>query len=253
MAEHDTSQGDPARGAAGGVSDRLVDAALGLAAERGWRRLTMADIAEAAGLPLNAALRVHGSRNAVLRAMGEQVDAAMLQEALAFTDEDGPRDRLFDMLMRRYDALARWRAGLAAIIRDLPADPGAFMVSMQGVYHSMGLALEAASLPADGFGGLATRKGLAAVYLSTMRVWVNDDTADLSRTMAALDKGLDRAESVMSTLCRVVPCRDRGRGSRRDDGSGGPAPDAASDAAPDTDPGTPPPDPGTGGDTAART
>ncbi|WP_170294739.1 TetR/AcrR family transcriptional regulator [Roseospira navarrensis] len=219
MAENDTTS-------TGDVSRRLIDAALGLAAEDGWRRLTMAAIAERAGVPLNAALRVHGSRNEVLRAMGHHVDAAMLDEALTFTDQDGPRDRLFDMLMRRFDALSPWRAGLAAIIKDLPADPGTFVVSMQGVYHSMGLALEAASLPADGFGGLATRKGLAAVYLSTMRVWTEDDTEDLSRTMAALDKNLDRAESVVGTLCRVIPCRGKGRGKGKGKAAPTPSPDA---------------------------
>lgn len=200
------------------VSDRLIDAALALAAEDGWRRLTMAAIAERAGVPLNEALRVHGSRNAVLRAMGERVDAAMLDEALAFTDQDGPRDRLFDMLMRRFDALAQWRPGLAAIIRELPTEPGTFVVSMQGVYHSMGLALEAAGLSGDGIGGVATRKGLAAVYLSTMRVWVKDDTADQARTMAALDKGLDRAESVANALCRVMPGGSRKRAATAPDG-----------------------------------
>lgn len=204
------------------ASTRLIDAALELAAESGWRRLTMAAIAERAGMPLNQALRVHGSRNDVLRAMGRHVDAAMLDEALSFTAQDGPRDRLFDMLMRRFDALSPWRKGLAAIIRDLPADPVTFVVSMQGVYHSMGLALEAASLPADGFNGLATRKGLAAVYLSTMRVWTEDDTEDLSRTMSALDKNLDRAESVVSTVCRVMPCGPT-KGSRK---APSPAPDA---------------------------
>jgi len=213
MAKHDKTphHQKAAPGASGDVSIRLIDAALALAAESGWRGLTMAAVAERAGVALNEALQVHGSRNDVLRAMGHHVDAAMLDEALSFTDHDGPRDRLFDMLMRRYEALSRWRKGLAAIIRDLPADPVTFMVSMQGVYHSMGLALEAASLRADGFGGLATRKGLAAVYLSTMRVWVDDDTEDMSRTMAALDKNLDRAESVVSTLCRVVPCKMRGK------------------------------------------
>ena len=214
------------------VSNRLIDAALALAAEDGWRRLTMAAIAERAAMPLNEALRIHASRNAVLRAMGERVDDAMLQEALAFTDQDGPRDRLFDMLMRRFDALAHWRPGLAAIMRDLPTDPGTFVVAMQGVYQSMGLALEAAGLSGDGVGGMANRKGLAAVYLSTMRVWVKDDTADQARTMAALDKGLDRAESVAGALCRVMPCGDRKRAaetpegepeaSMADDGAAGP-------------------------------
>jgi len=192
------------------VSDRLVDAALALAGESGWRRLTMSAIADRAGVSLNEALQVHGSRNDVLRAMGYQVDAAMLEEALGFTEVDSPRDRLFDMLMRRYEALTPFRPGLAAIIRELPADPGTFVVSMQGVFHSMGLALEAAGLPADGFGGLATRKGLAAVYLTTMRTWVKDDTEDMATTMAALDKALDRAESLVNTLWRVTPWRNGG-------------------------------------------
>jgi len=212
MAEHDTPEtGSPK----GPLSDRLIDAALALAGDQGWRRLTMAAIAERAGIALNEALQIHGSRNDVLRAMGHRVDAAMLDEALGFTDADSSRDRLFDMLMRRYDALTPHRPGLAAIIRELPIDPITFVVSMQGVYHSMGLALEAAGLCADGLTGLATRKGLAAVYLSTMLTWVKDDTADNATTMAALDKALDRAESVVNSLRQITPSRGLcGCGSR---------------------------------------
>lgn len=234
MAEHDNLESETPTGS---VTDRLIDAALALAGEKGWRRLTMATIAERAGVPLHEALRVLGSRNEVLRAMGRRVDAAMLDEALGFTETDTPRDRLFDMLMRRYDALTPLRPGVAAIIRELPTDPVTFVVSMQGVYQSMGLALEAAGLSADGLGGLAARKGLAAVYLSTMRTWAKDDSADMATTMAALDKGLDRAESVVNTLCRGTPWRacfcccgprdqraedrkgsDGGQGTRRADG-----------------------------------
>lgn len=217
MVDHDTSRTESSAGEGASVSDRLIDAALGLAGESGWRRLTMAAVAERAGVPLNEALQVHGSRNEVLRAMGHHVDQAMLREALGFTEQDSPRDRLFDMLMRRYDTLSRWRPGLAAIIRDLPTDPVSFVVSMQGVYHSMGLALEAAGLAADGVKGIASRKGLAAVYLSTMRVWVKDDSEDNAQTMAALDKGLDRAESVVDMLCRCKPGCDRRRRSGHED------------------------------------
>jgi len=72
----------------------------------------------------------------------------------------------------------------------------------------MGLALEAAGLSADGLSGLAARKGLAAVYLSTMRTWVKDDSDDMATTMAALDKALDRAENVVNTVCRgATPLR----------------------------------------------
>ena len=40
--------------------------------------------------------------------------------------------------------------------------------------------------------------GLTALYLKTLRAWSEDESADMSRTMAALDQNLARAEQVMS-------------------------------------------------------
>jgi hypothetical protein len=43
-------------------------------------------------------------------------------------------------------------------------------------------------------------KGLGLVYLAALRAWFGDDSADLAPTMAALDKGLARAEAVLAML-----------------------------------------------------
>ena len=40
-------------------------------------------------------------------------------------------------------------------------------------------------------------EGLQGVYLVTLRAWMNDDTADMAKTMAALIARLDQAERVM--------------------------------------------------------
>jgi len=48
-------------------------------------------------------------------------------------------------------------------------------------------------------------KGLSALYLSTLRVWFRDDSDDLSKTMAALDRGLSRIDRAVSC------CRGLGR------------------------------------------
>ena len=54
--------------------------------------------------------------------------------------------------------------------------------------------LEAAGISASGPFGLLRTKGLLAVWLAALRVWLADDSNDLSRTMAALDRYLRRAE-----------------------------------------------------------
>ena len=43
--------------------------------------------------------------------------------------------------------------------------------------------------------GLA-RRVLAAIYVRTFQVWLDDDTPDMARTLAELDLRLQQAESV---------------------------------------------------------
>ena len=42
--------------------------------------------------------------------------------------------------------------------------------------------------------------GLLAVYMSSICTWLKDDTPDLTKTMADLDKGLARAEAFLYSL-----------------------------------------------------
>ncbi len=40
------------------------------------------------------------------------------------------------------------------------------------------------------------------MYLTVLRVWLDDDGDDLAKTMAALDKALGRVESLMEIIQR---------------------------------------------------
>ena len=56
--------------------------------------------------------------------------------------------------------------------------------------------LEAAGIPANGPRGAVIALGLAGIYLYTLRIWVGDNSPDMGKTMAALDRALDRAEGL---------------------------------------------------------
>lgn len=174
---------------------RLVEAALGLAARRGWRRISLHEIAVEAGLPLHEAYALHRSKPAILAAFRRRVDAAVLEGA-AEEDEEPPRDRLFDTLMRRFDALRPHRDGLRAVLRDSIGDPLA-LFAVPGLLRSMAWMLEAAGISTGGWRGRLRVRVLAGLYLSVLRVFLDDDSADLSRTMAALDRALRRGETLL--------------------------------------------------------
>lgn len=174
--------------------DRIIDAALALIAQEGWRRLSLAAVAADAGVPILALYRAFPSKPAILCGFSRRIDEAVLTTPLdsdaAVDADERPRDRVFDLLMRRFDALQPYRAALEVLARELPTDPIAALGAGVGLLRSIGWMLEAAGIPTVGLGGIVAVKLTAAAYLATARVWLRDDSPDLAPTMAALDRRL---------------------------------------------------------------
>ena len=174
--------------------DRIIDAAFSLIARQGWRRLSLAAIAAEADVPILTLYRTFPSKPAILRGFSRRIDEAVLAtpsdgDAAADVDER-PRDRVFDLMMRRFDALHPYRAALDVLGRELPTDPIAALCAGAGLLRSVGWMLEAAGISTIGLGGIVAVKLTAAAYLATSRVWLRDDSPDLAPTMAALDRRL---------------------------------------------------------------
>jgi ubiquinone biosynthesis protein COQ9 len=175
----------------------LVTAAFRLAGEEGWRDLNVAKAARAAGLSVAEARARFPSRAAILLRFGRLADQAALLDA----PDDGPvRDRLFDLLMRRFDVLQTHRAGVKALMRTLPIDPPTALLLACATRRSMRWMLQGAGITATGTRGALQVRGLLAVWVWGVRAWDRDESEDLSATMAAVDIALQRAERVASWL-----------------------------------------------------
>lgn len=182
---------------------RLVAGFWQAVARFGWHGLTMRRVAAASGVALADIRVLAPSPLHLLRLHARLVDRAVLAgtvpSALAGAAEP-ERDRVFDVLMRRIDALQPHRAGILRLVDDLAADPLLALALLAAMPGTMAWMLEAAAVDTAGFPGLLRSQGLAAVWLYTARAWTRDETADLGATMAALDRALDRAEQVARTL-----------------------------------------------------
>lgn len=174
--------------------DRIIDAALGLIAAEGWRFVSLAAVAEAAGLSVLQVYRLFPSRTAILCGWVRRVDTAVLAAPLDTEVGEKPRDRVFDLLMRRFDALQPHRAALEVLRRDLPSDPLTAFALGAALLCSMRLMLEAAGIAAHGIGGAIAVKLTAAAYLAAAHTWARDESPDLAPTMAALDRRLRSIE-----------------------------------------------------------
>jgi AcrR family transcriptional regulator len=167
---------------------------MALVAERGWRNVSLAAVANAASLPILQVYRVFPSRTAILCGLFRHVDEAILAAPPEPNADERPRDRVFDLLMRRFDALQPYRPALQALRRDLLTDPVTAVAAAAALMCSMRLVLEAADVARHGIGAIIATKLTAAAYLAATHTWYRDDSPDLAPTMAALDRRLRSIE-----------------------------------------------------------
>ncbi len=179
----------------------LIEGAFEIAAREGWPRVSVLAAARAQDLPLGRARMRFSSKDAILLRLGRIADAHALMDA----PEGGTvREKLFDLLMRRFDALQRFRAGILALLHALPGDPPTALLLASTTARSMEWMLEAAGVPRGGAGFPLATKGLLVVWLAAIRAWQRDDTADMGATMAALDSALARAEQAAGWFGRTA-------------------------------------------------
>jgi AcrR family transcriptional regulator len=179
-----------------GATPDLLVLAFEEIAERGWSGFGLAALAGRAGVPLAEIHRQLPGRRAVLRLLSRRIDEAMLRFEPAELEGLPPRDRAFELIMRRLDAMAPFRAGLRRLAREGLCDPAMMLLTACRIDRSMAWLQEAADLRTSGLRASLGRRALGAVYLQTLRVWFRDEAVDLAKTMAELDKQLRRIEPV---------------------------------------------------------
>ena len=190
------------------VRQAIIEGALALAASRGWTRVGLGDIAEAAEVSLAELRAEFSSKSAIVAAYSANVD----REVLAARDPEmagrPATERLFDVLMKRFDLMNAHREGVVAIVWSGPCNPEAMLCEPVRLRRSMRWMLEAADLSSAGLRGQLRIKALCVLYVSMLRVWLHDDSEDMARTMAVLDRRLRRLDRITRSLCRFAPSRD---------------------------------------------
>jgi AcrR family transcriptional regulator len=182
---------------------KIVDALMHLAAERRFEDISVRDISKAAGVSLADFRDAFPSKGAVLGGFTRRIDRIVLAQDDGELSEESSRERLFDVLMRRLEAMTPYRAGLREVAAWLRREPTAALAMNQVAMNSMRFMLEAAGIEAEGASGAIKLQGLTLAWGRVLQVWLDDDEPTLSKTMAELDRVLTRGERAVAGLDRV--------------------------------------------------
>ena len=163
---------------------------MALAGEQRFEDISISAICAKAGVSLADFRDFFPSKGAVLAGFSKRIDRIVLDGHSDDMAKEDAKERLFDVLMRRLDAMAPYREGLREIAQWLRRDPMSALAVNQVVVNSMRFMLEAAGIDSEGGAGALKLQGLALAWARIVNVWLDDEEPDLSKTMAALDREL---------------------------------------------------------------
>src|ERR1700733_11809580 len=197
--------------------EKIVAALLVLLEDKPFAAIGFNDIAQRSGLSLAQVRGEFASTMAIVAAYVKATDQAVLAQDTDDMSEEPARERLFDVLMRRLEVLAEHRDAVRSLLRSARSNPPLALALNRLAVRSQQWMLTAAGINASGPQGIIRAQGLALLFASVLRTWVDDDDPGQARTMAALDRALargQRAIGLLDDLCSI-PGRLCGLRSRR--------------------------------------
>lgn len=175
-----------------------VEAALKLAETEKWSAITLAAIAEEAGLSLRD-FHLNADKDVLSAAVERSFDAGMSEGS--FDKAESARTRLFDVIMMRFETMEEVRDGAMSFLRWRDRSLDGLGLRVKNRAATAKWALTCAGL--DGASALPRGVQITALALAIAqaeRAWRQETSADLSRTMAALDAELIKLEERMEWL-----------------------------------------------------
>ncbi len=197
--------------------DRIVEAFMALLAEQSFGEIDFTVLASRSGVPLHRCRAAFNSPLGVLAAHMEAIDRAVLAADDADMAEEPVRERLFDILMRRLEALGPHKAAIRSLARSARGNPPLALALNCMAMRSQAWMLNAAGISTGGIKGALRAQGMACLYADVLRAWMNDDDPGLARTMATLDRALARGQrwsGVLDGVSRLSSCVGSGRSRR---------------------------------------
>lgn len=200
----------------------IVEAFMALLGEKRFEAVGLGEIAERAGHSLADLRDAYDGKVAILADFVRRTDRAVLDGVEPPAAEESARDRLFDIVMRRFDHLAPYKAALGSLDASIRRDPGLALCLNRIALDSARFMLAAAGVGTGGLVGAARAQGYVLMLAKVLPVWRDDADPDQSRTMAALDRALESAETwsrrsdrLASLACSLASRVEKRRTSRR--------------------------------------
>ena len=174
----------------------ILDTAMTIAADKGWSGVTLKFVAEKTRLPIWAVAEHFPHASDILYRQLEQMTAKVEQDCRPYMS-DNWRENLTEVLMQRFDLANQHRAAFKSLFHFVQHDPIAGLAFAPMLFSTMKSMLKLARLPVADTTLDYISVPFAGFYLWILKTWHEDDSRDLTLTMAAIDRRLNTFQGLL--------------------------------------------------------
>jgi len=182
------------------IKSGIIKAALKCASEVRWKRVSLRKIAEEADISVAEIYKYFPSKIAIVGALLERSTDLIISSDEPYSSNEPVHDRLIDNILKRFDILEQDKKAIISIVKDTKFDPLANLFLAPKLFDSMAQTLEKSGIDSSGLVGMMRIKGITVIYLMAFNIWIYDNSPDLEKTMAFLDRRLKQAVNIASVL-----------------------------------------------------
>ena len=181
--------------------NQLIDSSFKIIEDEGWDNFTLKKLSEKKNLDINIINQLLRSKKNLLKEFSKMIDFKVEKE-FDFQDlhDSSTKDNLFELIMLRLEYMQPYKAALTRIIFSITKQPGMLRSVSNNVLDSLDFYLELTRAYDKSFFDLFKKKSILLIYSYIFKIWLDDKTEELSKTMSELDKLLTFSERLAKNL-----------------------------------------------------
>ena len=172
----------------------------------GWDKFSIEKLSTIENIPVRDLKVFFKCKYSIVDKFSKMIDKN-IESKLRLEDfkDSSKKDILFELTMMRFDEMEEFKGSLSKILDVSKKKPLLASVITKNVMNTMDFFLELSNSYSNYAFDVLKKNFLFLIYSITFKTWLSDNTEDLSKTMAELDKLLSTAENVQQKVSSFLP------------------------------------------------
>ena len=172
----------------------------------GWDKFSIEKLSTKENIPVRDLKVFFKCKYSIVDKFSKMIDKN-IESKLRLEDfkDSSKKDILFELTMMRFDEMEEFKGSLSKILDVSKKKPLLASVITKNVMNTMDFFLELSNSYSNYAFDVLKKNFLFLIYSITFKTWLSDNTEDLSKTMAELDKLLSTAENFQEKVSSFLP------------------------------------------------